>query len=64
MIIVRLEHCRQLHYCSHGIREVFQHYKLDYGRFLREGMAAKELMQRTNNNELVVRAVEVARRGG
>ena len=61
MIIVRIEHCRQLHYCSRGMRELSKRYGLDYSRFLREGMPADELLRKTENNALVKRVVEVAR---
>lgn len=60
MIIVRMEHCRQLQYCSHGVRELFRRYGLDYGRFLREGMPAQELLTKTKDDAMVKRAVEVA----
>lgn len=61
MTTVRMEHCRQLQYCSHGVRAFFRKYGLDYGKFLREGMDADEFLRRTDNNALVTPLVEAAR---
>lgn len=59
-IVVRMEHLRQLRYCSRGVRAFFARYGLDYSRFLSEGIEASVLLEASNHDEMAVAAVEVA----
>lgn len=60
MTTVKLEHCRKLNYCSRGIRELFSKYNMDYADFLENGIDSKILCEKTNNDWMVLQAVEVA----
>jgi len=60
-IVVRIEHCRKLLYCSRGIRELFARYNLDYGDFLANGIDSQVLLEASNYDAMVEAAVEVAR---
>ena len=60
-VIVKIEHCRQLKYCSSGIRALFKRYSMDYSDFLKNGIEAEKLLAATNNDGMANAAVEVAR---
>lgn len=60
-VVVKLEHCRELGYCSRGIRDLFKRYNLDYPGFIAHGISSEELLRATNNDAMVAAAVEVAR---
>lgn len=60
-IIVRIEHARKLKYCSKGIRRLCERYNLSYPDFLKNGIDADYLLEKTNNDWMVEQVVEVAR---
>lgn len=60
-VIVRMEHCRELHYCARGVRELFVRYNLDYTNFLNNGINSDKLLEATSNDGMALAAVEVAR---
>lgn len=60
VVIVRMEHLRELRYCARGVRFFFQRHNLDYTLFLSEGIEAEKLLRVTNNDGMAVAAVEVA----
>ena len=60
-VIVRMEHCRELHYCARGVRELFARYGLDYINFLNNGIDSDKLLEATGNDGMALAAVEVAR---
>ena len=60
-MIIRMEHCRQMRYCSAGVRAFFKRYKMDYVAFLKNGMDAQEMLRKTNNNALVTALMERCR---
>lgn len=43
MIVVRLVHCRELGYCSRGVRDFFARHSLDWQEFLNDGVPANML---------------------
>lgn len=59
-VIVRMEDCRSLRYCARGVRELFSRYGLDFSDFLKNGIPADKLLEATNNDGMVIAAVEVA----
>lgn len=59
-VIVCIQDCRELQYCSGGIRLFFRQYNLDYTDFLTNGIEAKKLLEASGNNELARKVVEVA----
>ena len=61
VIVVRIEHCRKLLYCSRGIRDLFARYGLDYSDFLANGIDAQTLLEASNYDAMVEAVVEVAR---
>ena len=40
MMLVRMEHCREIGYCARGVRYFFQLHGLDFAKFLSEGLPA------------------------
>lgn len=60
-VVVRIEHCRKLLYCSRGIRELLARYGFDYSDFLVNGVDAQALLEASNYDAMVLAAVEVAR---
>lgn len=60
-VVVRIEHCRKLLYCSRGIRELLARYGFDYSDFLVNGVDAQALLEASNYDAMVVDVVEVAR---
>lgn len=60
-IIIKLEHARQLGYCSKGMRRLCEKYGLDYLDFIKNGISAEKLLSITNNDWMVQQVVEVAR---
>ncbi len=60
-VIVKIEHCRKLLYCSRGIRELFTRYNLDYSDFLANGIDSQVLLEASGYDAMVVDVVEVAR---
>jgi len=60
-IVVRIEHCRKLLYCSRGIRDLLGRYGFDYSDFLANGVDAQALLEASNYDAMVVDVVEVAR---
>lgn len=55
---VTMRHMRRLNYCSSGVRRFFADHGLDYGKFLREGIPAEELMK--TGDAMAIRVAEVA----
>lgn len=60
-LIITMEDCRQLHYCSKGIRKFFGRYGLDYSDFLQNGIPFEQLKEASNNDGMVLALEEVAR---
>lgn len=60
-VVIRIEHCRKLLYCSRGIRELLARYGFDYSDFLVNGVDAQALLEASNHDAMVIAAVEVAR---
>lgn len=60
-VIVRIEHLRQLKYCSRGVREFSARHNFDYTDFLANGIPADRLLEVSNNDGMAQAAVEVAR---
>jgi len=63
-VIVRIEHCRQLQYCSRGVRGLFARYGLDYAKFLESGISSDELLKATDDDAMVAAVVRVAQGNG
>lgn len=57
---VTIQDCRQLQYCSGGIRDFFSQHGLNYTEFLSQGIPAEKLLEASDNSELAKKAVEVA----
>lgn len=55
---VTMKHMRRLNYCSSGVRKFFLQHGLDYGKFLREGIPAEELL--ATGDAMAIRVAEVA----
>lgn len=60
-VIVRIEHARQLKYCSKGMRRLCKKYNLDYLDFVKNGIDGDYLLQITNNDWMVQQVLEIAR---
>lgn len=58
-VIVTIRHVRAAKMCGPGARVWFARHGLDYGRFLREGLPADQLL--ATGCALAKRVVEVAR---
>lgn len=56
-VVVRIEHCRKLLYCSRGIRELLARYGFDYSDFLVNGVDAQALLEASNYDAMVVDVV-------
>lgn len=59
-VIVTLEHCRKLKYCSRGVRIVFQRHNMDFMSFLQNGISGEALLKATNNDAMAKAAVDLA----
>lgn len=59
-VLITMAHFRHLRYCSRGVRDFFFRHELDYTDFLRNGISSKKLLHVSNNDAMVVKAVEVA----
>ena len=59
-VTLTMTHFRQLRYCSRGVREFFARHELDYSDFLKNGISGEKLLRASNNDAMVLRAVEVA----
>lgn len=59
-VTVRMSHCRELRYCSYGVREFFKKHGMDYSKFLKEGLPASEMLEACNHDGMVKDLVEVA----
>lgn len=59
-VIVKIEHCRKLLYCSRGIRDLFARCGLNYSDFLVNGIDAQTLLEASNYDAMVEAVVEVA----
>lgn len=60
-VIVTMRHVRAAKMCARGARGWFARHGLDYGRFLREGLPADQLL--ATGCALAKRVVEVANAG-
>lgn len=58
-VIVKLEHMRELGYCSRGARYFFQLHNLDWSKFIKEGLPAEDI--EATGDVLALKVVEVAR---
>lgn len=56
---ITLKDCREVFYCSKGIRFFFAKYKLDYKAFLEGGIDANELL--SINDSMANKVVEYKR---
>lgn len=59
-VIIRIEHCRRLLYCSRGIRDLLNRYGFDYSDFLANGVSAEALLAASGNDAMVLAVAEVA----
>jgi hypothetical protein len=57
--IVYMRHLRDLGYCAKGVRAFCCRHSLDFGRFLRDGIAADELL--AMNDAMATAAVNYMR---
>lgn len=57
-MIVRMADCKAVHFCSRGIRAFFTKYGLDYTDFVKNGIDADLLLERTNDDSMVLQVVE------
>lgn len=62
-MIVRMEHCRKLRYCSRGVRNFFEKHGLDYTDFLKNGIPYQELYEASNGDGMVTALEEVLHGG-
>lgn len=60
-MIITLSHCRNLNYCSEGIRLFFKIHKLDFMDFVRNGIDEKILLD--TNDSMAKQVVEEAKNG-
>lgn len=60
MTRVTVEDTRKLGYCASGLRIFFKRYELDYSDFVFNGIDASELLLKTDNNIMALKAVEAA----
>ena len=60
-VIVTPAHCRAIGYCARGMRVAAARWRIDYSKFLAEGIRADELLSASNNDSMALAAVEVAR---
>ncbi len=60
-IIIRIEHARQLRYCSRGMRKLCMRYGIDYLDFVKNGIDGEYLLKITNNDWMVQKVMEIAR---
>ena len=58
-VFVRMEHVRTARMCSRGARAFFARHGLDWQKFLREGLPAREIA--ATGDAMALRVVEVAR---
>ena len=60
MIRVTVEDARKLGYCAPGLRIFFARYGLNYSDFVFNGIDSAELLLKTDNNVMALKAVEAA----
>ena len=60
MTIITHRHCRELGYCNRGMRQWCERIGIDWGSFLKHGIAADEL--RKTNNAMAERVISHAER--
>jgi len=56
---VTMSDCRQVKFCSRGVRLFFKKYNLDYKDFLKNGIEIKDLEQL--NDSMANKVIEVRR---
>lgn len=64
MTVVTMAHFRHMGYCARGVRWGFARYgfsRQEYSDFLQSGISGAELLERTENDAMVQKVVEVAR---
>ena len=57
-MIIWIADAKEVHFCSRGIRAFFTKYGLDYTDFIKNGIDAEQLLERTFNDSMVVQIVE------
>ncbi len=57
--VVTLAHCRELGYCSSGLRAFFKRHGLDWSTFVREGLPAPVI--ESTGDAMATRAAQRAR---
>lgn len=43
-MIVKLEHVRQVHFCSRGVRAFCERHNLDWNKFIKEGLPEEVIL--------------------
>jgi hypothetical protein len=61
MIVVTMQHCREVGYCARGVRAFFKLHGLDLAQFLSEGLPA-EVIESTGD-AMALAAAKRARNG-
>lgn len=61
-MIITLKHCRDMKYCSRGIRLFFQRNNLDFSDFLKNGVE-EEVFLKTNDS-MAIAVVKKAKEDG
>ncbi len=59
MTTVFIQDCRELKYCTSGVRRYFRAHQLDFEDFIRRGIDAAKFKQ---DDPMVVPLIEVAKR--
>ena len=57
-MIIWMSDCKAVHFCSRGIRAFFDKYELDYTDFIKNGIEADLLLERTFNDSMVIQILE------
>lgn len=57
-MIIRLQDCRQVFYCSRGIRAFCAKYNLDYSSFIKDGI--DESVLAALNDSMATKVIEAA----
>lgn len=61
MTIVRIEDCKKLGFCNHGLREMAQRNNLDWYDFLENGISAERLLAIDPNDTNILQVIEIAK---
>lgn len=60
-LIIRIADIRRATHCVRGARRWFAAHGMDFHKFLKDGMAADELLRRSRNDALAMDVVERTR---